>query len=425
MSGSDCASAIRGLDVDPTPPMCSQCSFDVASRDASMEVAPHSLELFFQSILPALDERQRRLVAGATARMLGRDNLAKVAVAAGMSRNTVIGGIRDLDTGALPPGRVRAPGAGRKQLVQSQPGLLAALDRLIEAGPPPDEAPLRWSDRSMAKLAEALASMGFNVSADSVGQLLKSTGYRLPPPLRTADGPSRSIGEPATLRFRRIADEVRARIQAGEPVVSVTISKTLASRSPDRATGGPPDSMISATAGDGIYALGNADGWVRVLVDDEVAAVLAIRAMQRWWQIMGMERYPQAKRLMVVAGAESPVAAARWAAEMSNFAHETGLELTVCRLPPGTVKWTRIEQRLSSFVMNRREDCPVRCYRTVVSLSSGSADSGLKERAELDEGSPHEGPDPVTVIHQPLPLTPDEGGNGWLTIRGQLASVGK
>lgn len=384
-----------------------------------MEVAPEGLARFFESVLPSLDERQRRLVAGATARMLGRGNVTVVASAAGMSRNTVIGGIGDLDSGPLPPGRVRAPGAGRKHLVESQPGLLAALDTIIEPCADGNLSPLRWTDKSTARLADALARMDFLVSADSVGRLLKASGYHLQPPLRAAEGTHRSPPHAARRQFREIAAEAVVRLQGGEPVVSVGICKKPAGTAGGGQGVPPPTTDAAAAASSGIYALGSAEGWVSVGDDDDVAAVLAVRAVQRWWETMGIDRHHDARRLMVVARAESPVATRRWTVELGRFASETGLELTVCRLPPGTVKWSGIEHRLFSFVMNNRPDRPVTGYRTIVELSAGSTGARLKERAELDEDGSHRATGATPAVAGFVPVVRHGPAGDWYTIGGR------
>ena len=59
-----------------------------------VEVSEKGLAGFFDFLLPHLDERQRRLLAGATARLVGRGGITVVAEATGMSRNTVIAGAK-------------------------------------------------------------------------------------------------------------------------------------------------------------------------------------------------------------------------------------------------------------------------------------------------------------------------------------------
>lgn len=91
---------------------------------------PEGLARFFERVGPVLDER--RLVAGGLADAFGRGGTAWVTEASGMSRNTVIGGRREVEAGPAVPGRVRAPGAGRHLAEEDQPGLVDALDRLVD-----------------------------------------------------------------------------------------------------------------------------------------------------------------------------------------------------------------------------------------------------------------------------------------------------
>src|SRR5664280_1198235 len=104
-----------------------------------------------------MNEVQRRVVAGATAEMLGRGGKTAVAVASGMSRNTVIKAEAEVEAGIEPSVRLRAPGGGDKSLIDTQPGLLEALDGLVNPetrGNPMSK--LRWTSKSSTKLADDL-----------------------------------------------------------------------------------------------------------------------------------------------------------------------------------------------------------------------------------------------------------------------------
>lgn len=347
-----------------------------------MEVAPEGLTSFFQAVLPVLDERQRRLVAGAAARLLGDAGVAWVAGATGMSRNTVSGGMADVASGrhrTLPAGRVRAPGAGRKSVVELQPGLLPALDALLEPyGHARRQSPLRWTEKSTGTLAEELALAGFHLGADTVGRTLKAVGYRLQPALKGAEAGT----GPTHRQFHHVAAEAAARLRAGEPVVVVDMTrKAVGGAAPEAAA-----PKLAASASSGIYALSGVDGWERV-GEDDVAAALAVRAVRRWWETMGAARCAGATRLMIVPSSPFTAGTRPWGIELSRLAVETGLELTVCRCPPGTVRWANVEQRLFSFVTDvRAERAPV-SYRAIVELCSANAGT-VKERAELDEERP-------------------------------------
>src|SRR5680860_97808 len=88
----------------------------------------------YEAIAPFLDERQRRLWLGVEARSLGRGGVSAVARAAGVSRTTVTAAVKELDDpqAAVQAGRVRRAGAGRKPLTQTDPGLAAALEVLVD-----------------------------------------------------------------------------------------------------------------------------------------------------------------------------------------------------------------------------------------------------------------------------------------------------
>jgi hypothetical protein len=96
-----------------------------------VEVSEEALAQIFATLTPHLDERRKRLLAGTQARALGRGGIAAVARASGMSRSTVQSGVRELDEGAEPSGRVRRPGAGRPRLIDKDPDLLLEFDDLV------------------------------------------------------------------------------------------------------------------------------------------------------------------------------------------------------------------------------------------------------------------------------------------------------
>jgi Rhodopirellula transposase DDE domain len=134
----------------------------------------------YELVAPHLTEKQRRLLAGAAAKALGRGGGARMARISGLSRPTVSTGVRELEDPPDPGGRIRRPGGGPKRLVQRQPGLLAALEALVDPDTRGDPAsPLRWTCKSTRELADALGAQGFQVSDDTVGRLLKQQRYTL------------------------------------------------------------------------------------------------------------------------------------------------------------------------------------------------------------------------------------------------------
>src|SRR5438874_1106010 len=136
----------------------------------------------FRSLRPAMDERVRRQWAATEARDLGWGGVTAVAQATGMSRVTITAGLRELrepaKQRALEATRVRRPGAGRRAITESDPGLLAALEALIEPGTRGDpESPLRWTCKSTLRLADELTRQAHRVGPRNVAMWLQRAGY--------------------------------------------------------------------------------------------------------------------------------------------------------------------------------------------------------------------------------------------------------
>ncbi len=101
---------------------------------------------FAATVLPHLDERRRRIVLAAQARLLGRGGVSMIAKATGISRPTIYAGMEELDANAVPPEKepIRKKGGGRKSTAEVDLTLQADLEKLVEPvtrGDP--ESPLR------------------------------------------------------------------------------------------------------------------------------------------------------------------------------------------------------------------------------------------------------------------------------------------
>jgi hypothetical protein len=180
----------------------------------------------FAVLLPQLDERQRRLLLGAEAIALGRGGIAAVATASRMSRPTVTRGVAEVAAGgnaAHAPDRVRKSGGGRKSLTESDPGIVAALDALVDPETRGDPmSPLRWTTKSTRNLADALTAAGHPVSHVRVGELLHAQGYSLQGNSKSVEGkqnPDRDA------QFKHINTLAKRYLKAGDPVISVDAKK--------------------------------------------------------------------------------------------------------------------------------------------------------------------------------------------------------
>jgi hypothetical protein len=356
----------------------------------------------FLRIKPVLDERARRLFVANEALSLGRGGVTAVAAATGVARSTINRGISELkSTDHATGGGIRRPGAGRKRAVERQPGLVAALEALIEdaiRGDP--ETPLRWVSRSQRNIAEALRRQGFAVSQKLVGLLLREQRYSCQANRKTREGtnhPDRNA------QFEHINATVKATIAAGEPAISVdTKKKELvgdfknAGREVRRA--GDPEPVrvhdfeikgLGKVAPYGVYDIAANEGWVNVGIDADTAA-FAVESIRRWWQRLGKARYPKARRLTITAdcGGSNGARVRLWKRELQRFADETGLTVTVAHLPPGTSKWNRIEHRLFAYISQNWRGKPLISHQVIIQLiSATTTNTGLTVTCDIDKNA--------------------------------------
>ena len=395
-----------------------------------MEVSEEGLGEFFAVLGVVLDERQRRLLAGAAARMLGRGGTTLVARVSGMSRSTVTDGARESDGGVVVSDRVRREGGGPPRLIDLDPTLLTDLDDMVEPESRGDPmSRLRWTLKSTRKLADALVAMGHQVSHMSVHGLLRQMDYRMHATVKTVEGvqhPDRNA------QFEYINAAAKGFLAAGLPVVSVDCKKKeLVGDTPGYKNGGRqwqpkgnpekagthdfPDPNMPKAIPYGVYDVGTNEGWVSV-GDDHDTAAFAVNAIRRWWETMGAVRYPKAKRLMVTAdaGGSNGYRNRLWKVELARLAAETGLDIHVCHYPPDTSKWNKIEHRLFSFITMNWAGRTLTSYRTVVELIAGTTTTtGLKVQAEWDQGYYPIGTQITDSELADLPLKPHKWHGEW------------
>jgi Rhodopirellula transposase DDE domain len=364
-------------------------------------VTREMLAALFGSVWPHLDERQRRLLLGAQARVLGHGGIRLVAGAAGVREATVSLGAAELESGAEPLGRVRREGGGRKQAAEADPGLVPALLALVEPEERGDpQSPLRWTVKSTRTLAGELTAAGHRVSAATVHKLLHQQGFSLQANAKTIEGrrhPDRDG------QFRYINEQARAHQEAGDPVISVDAKKKEQVGQYGnggrawRPAGDPvrvrdhdfPDAGEQKAIPYGIYDLAANAGWVNVGTDRDTAA-FAVESLRRWWKTRGNADYPAARRLLITAdaGGSNGYRTRAWKTGLADLARETGLEITCCHFPPGTSKWNKIEHRLFSVITMNWRGRPLASHQVIVnSIAATTTRTGLTVHAELDTGA--------------------------------------
>jgi hypothetical protein len=335
-----------------------------------MSVVTESLARRYAALRPHLTERQRRLWLGAEARELGSGGPAVVARAVGVAADTVRRGRAELDDPAAPPmGVSRRPGGGRKRAEVHDPEVVAALERLVDPEVRGDPmSPLRWTATSTRALAAMLREAGHQVSDFVVRRLLKQLGYSLPGNATTLQGrqhPDRDA------QVRYLTEQLKTHQDEGAPVISVDTRKKELN---GKAIPAEVDDLAATT------------GWVDMETDHDTAA-FTVATIARWWDTVGQAAYPDAAKLLIIAdcGGSQDYRSMQWKTELAALATRTGLEITVCHLPPGTSKWNTIQHRLFSCLSLNWRGRPLTSHEVIVETIGATTRTVLSGHAELDQ----------------------------------------
>ena len=386
----------------------------------------------FQALSPVMDERMRRQWAAAEASTLGWGGVSTVSAATGLARNTIATGLRELEHRQAHPGeavvaRLRRVGGGRKPLTEIDPGLLQALDALVDPvtrGHP--ESPLRWTSKSTRKLAEELRHQNHPVTDRTVAALLKQSGYSLQANRKSKEGSSHPD---RNAQFEHISRQVIACQRRNQPVVSVdTKKKELVGEFKNageewQPKGKPekvkvhdfPEKKLGKAIPYGVYDMARNEGWVSVGIDHDTAQ-FAAASIGRWWREMGSQRYPRATELMITAdgGGSNSSRNRLWKVALQGLANDTGLILRVCHFPPGTSKWNKIEHRLFCFITKNWRGRPLTSYEVIVNLiANTTTETGLTVQAALDTTEYETGIEISDMQLAAVKLTPAKFHGEW------------
>ena len=252
----------------------------------------------FSAVAPFLDERGRRLIAAAEAFAAGYGGIAAVAMATGIAPSTIGRGLRELAwdeppalAGAGSPQRIRRQGAGRKPTTSKDPTLLHDLEALVEPTTRGDpESPLRWTCKSLRRLAQALQAQGHQVSRTLVGHLLNEAGYSLQGNRKTTEATADRDAQ-----FGYINTQVTTALAEKQPVISVDTKKKelvgdFRNNGREYRPQGNPEEVrvhdflikeLGRAVPYRIYDLAATSGWVSVGVDHDTAA-FAVNSIRQW-----------------------------------------------------------------------------------------------------------------------------------------------
>jgi transposase len=353
----------------------------------------------YSAIEGLLDERTRRLWAATESRAIGFGGDALVSAATGLARATIRKGRLELEEGVDPKGRVRKPGAGRPSLQQTQPGIKKALEQLVDPLTRGDPmSPLRWTCKSKAKLAAAMAKQGWKVSATMVGRLLHELGYSLKSVRKTTEGASHPDRNAQFEHINAVATDF---LESGSPVISVDTKKKelvgdFRNAGEEWQPAATPEKVLvhdfpSDATGKaipyGIYDMARNEAYVSVGRDHDTPA-FAVASIRRWWSTMGAVAYPDADELFITAdaGGSNGYRSRAWKAELQKFADDSRLRICVSHFPPGTSKWNKVEHRLFCHITQNWRGKPLRTFEAVVQLIGHTkTEAGLRVRSKLDK----------------------------------------
>ncbi len=361
------------------------------------------LKIKLSSVLPHLNEKQRRILIAAEACNLGYGGIEKLSKIIGVSRPTIYRGMKDLneakDKQTDVSNRVRKKGGGRKKIIDKFPGIVDEIESLMEPcvrGDP--ESPLRWTCKSVRSLEKELRARGYEISYPSVASLLKELEFSLQANQKTLEGakhPDRNE------QFSFINKRAKWFLARGFPVLSIDTKKKelignyknggekwSKKKNPERVNVHDfPDPESPKAVPYGVYDVGKNEAWVNVGISADTAE-FSVESIRQWWKKMGKKRYPKTSKLLLCADSSgsNSYRSHLWKWELYKFAKQEGLSITVCHYPPGTSKWNKIEHRLFSYISINWRGQPLRDYQTVVNLiAATTTQAGLKVQSRIDK----------------------------------------
>ena len=352
-----------------------------------------------------MSEKGRRIWAAVEATAYRRGGIKLICEATGISTATIYKGIRELRDGKSQTGRIRKNGGGRKSHESTQPGILEALDKLVDPTSKGDpENPLKWTSKSVRRLAEAMKKKGYNVGKTTIGVMLHKLGYSLQANKKTLED-SNHIDRDA--QFKYINESVVNAHKSSQPAISVDTKKkenigNYKNNGREYAEKGSPievkghdfiDKDLGKIVPYGVYDMGLNKGWVSIGISSDTAQ-FAVNTIRSWWHLQGKKQYSNTKEILITAdcGGSNGYRTRLWKIELQKLADEIKVNLKICHFPPGTSKWNKIEHRLFSYISKNWRGKPLINYEAAVNLiGKTTTTKGLTVTAILDKNEYQKG----------------------------------
>lgn len=254
---------------------------------------------------------------------------------------------------------------------------------------------LKWTRRTTHKIADQLKRLGIKVGAKTVAKLLKQMRFSLRvnhKKLTTRSSPDRDE------QFAYIAEMRESFTRRGWPIASVdTKKKELVGNFKNNGVAWNRKPLLvndhdfrSDARGIaipyGIYDIQANRGSVFVGTSHDTPQ-FAVDSLATWWRYDGRRRYPNARRLLVLAdgGGSNGARTRAWKYEMQKrLCDPYRLSVTVCHYPTGASKWNPIEHRLFSEISKNWAGRPLVDYETVLNcIRSTTTSTGLSVKGYL------------------------------------------
>jgi hypothetical protein len=256
--------------------------------------------------------------------------------------------------------------------------VIARIEKLLEyetGGDPMTR--LKWTRKTLSKIAQELGRFGIQVSANTVGRLLRKMRYSLRVNHKAIAFKSAPDRNEQMLHIVALRKRFR---RAGNPVVSVdTKKKELVGQFKN---GGLAWSKSPVLVNDhdfrstavgmaipyGIYDPTANRGSVFVGTSHDTAQ-FAVESISRWWHAQGSRRYPAARKLLILAdgGGSNGSTCRLWKEQIqAEICDRYGISVTVGHYPTGASKWNPIEHRLFSEISKNWAGRPLDSYQTIL-----------------------------------------------------------
>ena len=370
-----------------------------------------------ESLLPILNEKQKRLTLGIFSSALGRGGKYFLEQTTGAARNTITHGEEEVDKilthnemltekndendKDVFETRQRHPGAGRKPAREKYPDLYEKIEIIISRktyGNP--EEIIRWTTLSLRDIAAELEErFEIKVSYSTVSRAFEKLGYSKQQNQKMLQVGSQHPDRDA--QFNYINETSAEYLNAGEPVISIDTKKKenignfKNNGSEYRKEKEPrqvldhdfPLPELGKVAPYGIYLINENLGFVNLGTSHDTPE-FAAESVRRWWYCVGINTFPNTRRIYITCdnGGSNGSRIWLWKIYLQELSNETGLEIHVSHYPPGTSKWNKVEHRLFCYISKNWEGQPLIDIETVVNLiGSTKTETGLKVICKVDE----------------------------------------